>query len=107
MFVALCLLLNVLSIVYIVEYYAHFEILKPIPITTKWKFASWIWATLILLPFIILIYVRYYKPPKLSVLKSAYELKSNTRLVLGRLFYIFYCLITWIGFFIIVSCFKH
>lgn len=107
MFVALCLLLNVLSIVYIVEYYAHFEILKHIPITTKWKFTSWIWATLILLPFIILIYVRYYKPPKLSVLKSAYELKSNTRLVLGRLFYICYCLITWVGFFIIVSCFKH
>lgn len=107
MFVSLCLFLNVLSIVYIVEYYTHIEILKHIPITTKWKLSSWIWAVIILLPFIKYLYVRYYKPPKLSKLKSNYKSKSSTRLMLGRLFYFCYCLITWIGFFIIDSCFKH
>lgn len=107
MFVSLCLFLNILSIIYIVEYYTHFKILKYIPITTKWELTSWVWAILILLPFIIYIYVRYYKPPKLSNLKLIYESKSNTRLILGRLFYVCYCLITWIGFFIIVGCFKH
>lgn len=98
MFVSLCLFLNILSIIYIVEYYTHFKILKYIPITTKWELTSWVWAILILLPFIIYIYVRYYKPPKLSNLKLIYESKSNTRLILGRLFYVCYCLITWIGF---------
>ena len=107
MFVSLCLFLNILSIIYIVEYYTHFKILKYIPITTKWELISWVWAILILLPFIIYIYVRYYKPPKLSNLKLIYESKSNIRLILGRLFYVCYCLITWIVFFIIVGCFKH
>lgn len=107
MFVSLCLFLNILSIIYLVEYYAHLEILKYIPITTKWELSSWIWAAIILLPFIIYLYVRYYKPPKLSNLKSNYKSKSSTRLMLGRLFYFCYCLITWVGFFIIVSCFKH
>ena len=101
-----CFPADILS-VYIVEYYTHFKILKYIPITTKWELISWVWAILILLPFIIYIYVRYYKPPKLSNLKLIYESKSNIRLILGRLFYVCYCLITWIGFFIIVGCFKH
>lgn len=101
-----CFPAEILS-VYIVEYYTHFKILKYIPITTKWELISWVWAILILLPFIIYIYVRYYKPPKLSNLKLIYESKSNIRLILGRLFYVCYCLITWIGFFIIVGCFKH
>lgn len=107
MFVSLCLYINILSILYIVEYYTHYEILKHIPITTKWELSSWIWASIILLPFIIYLYVRYYKSPKLSNLKSNYESKSNTRLMLGRLFYFCYCLITWAGFFIIVANFKH
>lgn len=107
MFVSLCLFLNILSIIYLVEYYAHLEILKYIPITTKWELSSWIWAVIILLPFIIYLYVRYYKPPKLSNIKLDYESKSSTRLMLGRLFYCCYCLITWGGFFIIVSCFNH
>lgn len=55
---------------------------------------SWVWVILILLPFIVFLYVRYYKPPKLSNLKESYASKSNTRLPVGRLFYLVYCLIT-------------
>lgn len=87
MFVSLCLYLNILSIIYIVEYYTHFEILKYIPITTKWELSSWIWVGIILLPFIIYLYVRYYKPPKLSQIKLNYESKSSARLMIGRLFF--------------------
>lgn len=106
MFVSLCLYLNILSIIYIVEYYTHFEILKYIPITTKWELSSWIWVAIILLPFIIYLYVRYYKPPKLSQIKLNYESKSSARLMIGRLFFFCYCLITWVGFFVIISCLK-
>lgn len=98
MFVSLCLYLNILSIIYIVEYYTHFEILKYIPITTKWELSSWIWVAIILLPFIIYLYVRYYKPPKLSQIKLNYESKSSARLMIGRLFFFCYCLITWVVF---------
>lgn len=107
MFVSLCLLLNVLSLLYIVEYYAGFELLKHIPITTKRELSSWVWAILVLSPFVIYIYARYCGPSKLSDIKSDYETKSETRLTLGRLFFCCYCLMTWIGFFIIVSCFRH
>lgn len=98
MFVSLCLYLNILSIIYIVEYYTHFGILKYIPITTKWELSSWIWVAIILLPFIIYLYVRYYKPPKLSQIKLNYESKSSARLMIGRLFFFCYCLITWVVF---------
>lgn len=106
MFVSLCLYLNILSIIYIVEYYTHFEILKYIPITTKWELSSWIWVAIILLPFIIYLYVRYYKPPKLSQIKLNYESKSSARLMIGRLFFFCYCLITWVVFFVIISYLK-
>lgn len=107
MFVALCLFLNIMSILYIIEYYTHFQILTHLPITTKWELTSWICAVLFLLPFIIYLYLRYYKPPKLSNLKDYYRSQSNTRLVLGRIFYFCYCLITWVGFFIVIHYFKH
>lgn len=107
MFIALCLFLNIMSILYIIEYCTHFQILAHLPITTKWELTSWVWAILILLPFIIYLYIRYYKPPKLSNLKECYASMSSTRLAIGRLFYFCYCLITWVGFFLIVYYFRH
>lgn len=61
----------------------------------------------VIVEFIIYLYIRYYKPPKLSNLKECYASMSSSRLAIGRLFYFGYCLITWVGFFIIVYYFRH
>ena len=107
MFVSVSLFINVLSIMYIVEYYAHFRILKYIPITTRAELKSWIWAIIMLLPFMVPLYIKYYRPSKLSNLKLRYESMSKNRLMLGRIFYFCYCLATWIGFFVIAKYFEH
>jgi len=107
MFVSACLFWNVLSAIYIVEYYTQLVILKHIPITTRRELSSWIFAALIILPFIWFVYVRYFKPPKLSNLMDEYAIKSKKRLLLGRIFYFAYCVFSWIGSFVIVAYFKH
>lgn len=101
MFVALCLCINTMSIIYIIEYYTNSQILTYLPITSRWDLLSWVLATLIYLPFVIYIYFRYYKQPKLSKLKKSYASKSRRRLAVGRLFYFGYCLITWVSPFIV------
>lgn len=53
MFISVCLFFNFASIIQIIEYYAHFT-LPRFPITTKWELSSWIYAIIILTPFIFL-----------------------------------------------------
>lgn len=99
MFVSICLFLNVLALLNIIEYYTSCQALEKLPITTKWSFSSWVCIILLMLPFIILIYMKYLSRDKLSVLIEEYELKSKRRLKLGSFFAFCYCIITWVVFF--------
>ncbi|EEF75948.1 hypothetical protein, partial [Phocaeicola coprophilus] len=90
MFISVCLFLNFASIIQIIEYYAHFT-LPRFPITTKWELASWIYAIIILTPFIFFVYNRYFKQEKLQALLEEYSRKSEIRLLIGRCLFFIYC----------------
>lgn len=96
MFISVCLFLNFASIIQIIEYYAHFT-LPRFPITTKWELASWIYAIIILTPFIFFVYNRYFKQEKLQALLEEYSRKSEIRLLIGRclFFYLLYFYMDW------------
>ena len=59
MFVSICLFVNVLTLLNIIEYYTTYDIIEKIPITTKYEFSSWICIIVIMIPFIGLIYKRF------------------------------------------------
>lgn len=107
MFVSVSLLFNTTSVLYILEFYLGFRVTKFIPITTKWEIMSWLWAIIIVLPFVLFIYIKYYKTNKIQDIKLSYASKSKVRLILGSLYFLCYCLITWIGFFLVAYYFKH
>ena len=67
MFISVCLFFNFASIIQIIEYYVHFT-LPRFPITTKWELSSWIYAIIILTPFIFFVYNRYFKQEKLQAI---------------------------------------
>lgn len=106
MFISVCLFLNFASIIQIIEYYAHFT-LPRFPITTKWELASWIYAIIILTPFIFFVYNRYFKQEKLQALLEEYSRKSEIRLLIGRCPFFIYCIFTWIGSYVILAYFHH
>lgn len=105
MFISVCLFFNIASIIQIIEYYAHFT-LPRFPITTKWELSSWIYAIIILTPFIFFVYNRYFKQEKLQALLEEYSRKSEIRLLIGRCFFA-YCIFTWIGSYVILAYFHH
>ncbi|MBM6845049.1 hypothetical protein H6B08_13910 [Phocaeicola plebeius] len=106
MFISVCLFFNIASIIYVIEYYANFK-LPRLPITTKWELTSWIYAAIVLVPFIIFVYNKYFKQDKLQVLLEEYSKKSKTRLMIGRFFFFIYCIFTWIGSYVILAYFQH
>ncbi len=106
-FIATFLFVNLITIIRLIEYYWGLSVLKSIPITTRRDFQSWIWAALILLPMVLAIYYRYYRGNRFELLLKSYEDKSPRRLAIGRLWFIIYCLGTWIGFFFVIEIFKH
>ena len=106
-FIATFLLINILTVVYLIEYYWGLGVLKSIPVTTRRDFQSWRWAAIILFPMVLMIYFRYYRGNRFERLLKSYEDKSSRRLMVGRLWYIIYCLGTWVAFFIVIENFKH
>lgn len=107
LFIATFLFVNILTIVYSIEYYLELNVVKNIPITTRRDFKSWIWAALILFSIGLIIYLRYYRGNRFEQLLKSYEEKSSHRLMVGRLSYIIYCFGTWVAFFIVIENFKH
>lgn len=95
-----------IAYIQIIEYYAHFT-LPRFPITTKWELASWIYAIIILTPFIFFVYNRYFKQEKLQALLEEYSRKSEIRLLIGRCLFFIYCIFTWIGSYVILAYFHH
>ena len=107
LFIATFLFVNILTIVYVIEYYLELNVVKNMPITTRRDFKSWIWAALILFSIGLIIYLRYYRGNRFEQLLKSYEDKSSHRLMVGRLWYIIYCFGTWVAFFIVIGNFKH
>ena len=107
LFIATFLFVNILTIVYVIEYYLELNVVKNMPITTRRDFKSWIWAALILFSIGLIIYLRYYQGNRFEQLLKSYEEKSSHRLMVGRLCYIIYCFGKWVAFFKVIEYFKH
>ena len=71
MFISVCLFFNFASIIQIIEYYVHFTLPRFL-ITTKWELSSWVYAIIILTPFIFFVYILNRKSYRLF-LKSILE----------------------------------
>lgn len=106
MFISVCLFFNTASIIRIIEYYAHLK-LPRLPITTRWELSSWGYVIIILTPFILFVYNRYFKQDKPQILLEEYSKKSKFRLIIGRCFFFIYCIFTWIGSYWILAYFKQ
>lgn len=103
MFVSICLFINVLTLLNIIEYYTTYDIIEKIPITTKYEFSSWICIIVIMIPFIGLIYKRYLSENKLSNMLQEYAAKSKRRLRWGNFLVFCYCILTWVWFFMTLN----
>lgn len=99
MFVSVCLFTNVLTLLNVLEKHSNIAILEKIPITTKYEFSSWVCIILIMIPFIAIVYCRYFQKDKLSKISEEYEAKSKKRLRWGSFLVFCYILLTWVGFF--------
>ena len=99
MFVSVCLFTNVLTLLNVLEKHSNIAIVEKIPITTKYEFSSWVCIILIMIPFIAIVYSRYFRKDKLSKILEEYEAKSKKRLRLGSFLAFCYILLTWVGFF--------
>lgn len=99
MFVSVCLFTNVLTLLNTLEKHSNIAILEKIPITTKYEFSSWVCIILIMIPFIAIVYSRYFRKDKLSKILEEYAAKSKKRLMLGNFLVFCYILLTWVGFF--------
>lgn len=99
MFVSVCLFTNVLTLLNVLEKHSNIAILEKIPITTKYEFSSWVCIILIMIPFIAIVYSRYFRKDKLSKILEEYAAKSKKRLRFGRFLVFCYILLTWVGFF--------
>lgn len=99
MFVSVCLFTNVLTLLNTLEKHSNIAILEKIPITTKYEFSSWVCIILIMIPFIAIVYSRYFRKDKLSKILEEYAAKSKKRLRFGRFLVFCYILLTWVGFF--------
>lgn len=99
MFVSVCLFTNVLTLLNVLEKHSNIAILEKIPITTKYEFSSWVCIILIMIPFIAIVYSRYFRKDKLSKILEEYAAKSKKRLRFGSFLVFCYILLTWVGFF--------
>lgn len=99
MFVSVCLFTNVLTLLNVLEKHSNIAILEKIPITTKYEFSSWVCIILIMIPFIAIVYSRYFRKDKLSKILEKYAAKSKKRLRFGSFLVFCYILLTWVGFF--------
>lgn len=105
--VSILLVNNLLCIIYILEYYTSWVILKYVPIKGRGDFKSWLVAVLMLAPFVIFIYCRYTKRNKMQVILKASKEMSERRLFWGRLLFVLYVLVSVIGFGATYQFFKH
>lgn len=105
--VSILLVNNLLCIIYILEYYTSWVILKYVPIKGRGDFKSWLVAVLMLAPFVIFIYCRYTKRDKMKAMLKKYKGMSERRLFWGRLLFVLYVLTTIIGFWVVPHFFKH
>lgn len=99
MFVSVCLFTNVLTLLNVLEKHSNIAILEKIPITTKYEFSSWVCIILIMIPFIAIVYSRYFRKDKMSKILEEYAAKSKKRLWFGNFLVFCYILLTWVGFF--------
>lgn len=99
MFVSVCLFTNVLTLLNVLEKHSNIAILEKIPITTKYEFSSWVCIILIMIPFIAIVYSRYFRKDKMSKILEEYAAKSKKRLRFGNFLVFCYILLTWVGFF--------
>lgn len=99
MFVSVCLFTNVLTLLNALEKHSNIAILEKIPITTKYEFSSWVCIILIMIPFIAIVYSRYFRKDRLSKILEEYAAKSKKRLRFGSFLVFCYILLTWVGFF--------
>jgi len=106
LFISLCLFMNVLSIICTVGHYLNFKISDHLPRLDKGLFSSWVLAALLTFPFAWFVYNRYFTTSRLNSILDEYARKSKSRLRIGRIFACFYCILTWIFFFIAVQYFK-
>lgn len=98
-FVSVCLFTNVLTLLNVLEKHSNIAILEKIPITTKYEFSSWVCIILIMIPFIAIVYSRYFRKDKLSKILEEYAAKSKKLLRFGSFLVFCYILLTWVGFF--------
>lgn len=93
MSVSLCLFTNVLTLLNVFENHFYIAILEKIPITTKYEFLSWVCIILIMIPFIAIVYSRYFRKDKLSEIFEEYAAKSKKRLRFGSILVFCYILL--------------
>lgn len=105
--VTMSLLLNLIALIYIFEYYISWDILRYIPIKGRGDLMSWLTAALLFAPVVILIYCRYTKRDKMKAMLKKYKGMSERRLFWGRLFFVLYLLVSVIGFGATYQFFKH
>lgn len=105
--VTMSLLLNLIALIYIFEYYTSWDILKYIPIKGRGDLMSWLTAVLLFAPVVILIYRRYTKRDKMKAMLKKYKGMSERRLFWGRLLFVLYVLTSIIGFWVVPHFFKH
>lgn len=105
--VSVCVIFNLLTIVYITEYHTEWRILQYLPINSKKELGSWVYAILLLFPILVLIYWRYYRGGRLRKILNDYEKQPNEKIRLGKLTFWVYQICTWGGFIFSYILFKH
>jgi len=96
LFTSYFLFMNVLSIIGVVERYLNFKILDRLPELDKRQLSSWVIVALQFFPFVWFVYCRYFTTSKLQCMLEEYARKPKIRLLFGRIFVCFYCILSWV-----------
>lgn len=104
---SICLFFNALTLMYVLEYYTSWELIREIPIRSRRHLASWLYAVLLLLPFCLGLYFVYFRGDRLKRLIKKYKYLSSRRQYIGRFFFWLYVLGSIGAFFFVFDFFYH
>ena len=105
--VTLCLLFNLLTFFYCVEFYLGWDIIQHIPITSRREFSSWLYASLFFIPILSLLYYKYFRKCRWRSFIKSYSHKSSREKIVGKIIFWSYMAGTWGGFILCLYFFNH
>ncbi len=93
--ITLCLLFNLLTLFYCVEFYLDWDIIQHIPITSRREFSSWLYASLFFIPILALLYYKYFRKCRWRPFIKSYSHKSSREKIVGKIIFWSYMTGTW------------